>query len=255
MSTAPLAVPRARVWSAVRWDRSHLRRLLLVAPLLLLLSTSAAAADRYRADRADRAAWYERANLALDAGRYPEAIEAFAAAGEYRDAAIRRSEAVAALAPYRTGYLDGLAALDAGRHDAAIAALFPVARDLPTYADAMVLLERARRGREADLRRVVDTATAAGDWLTAERAVALLAAEDPDDLAPRVQLAALQREHAPLAFARDGALFLLGPDGGDERLLTDAVPVSWPAWSPDKSRIAFVSLAVDSLSGNAKLYT
>nr|MDQ3043595.1 hypothetical protein [Chloroflexota bacterium] len=54
---------------------------------------------------------------------------------------------------------------------------------------------------------------------------------------------------------RDGALFLLGPDGGDERLLTDAVPVSWPAWSPDKSRIAFVSLAMDSLSGNAKLYT
>jgi dipeptidyl aminopeptidase/acylaminoacyl peptidase len=264
-SFSPVAAPRCaacgsatgpRGWAAEagRPPRRRVLRLLYVAPLLALLATGGLGLERYRADRADLAAWYALGAAAAAEGRYPEAIDAFAAAGGYRDADDRRAEAAAALAPYRVAYLDGLAALEGRRYDDAIAALLPVVRDLPGYRDGAARLAEARRGRAEALRHAAAEAEAKGDWLGAERALAALAAADPDDAALAGRLAALRRAHAPLVLARDEALYLVGPDGTDQRLVTDEVPAAWPAWSPDRTRIAFVSVDTSNLASTTGLY-
>jgi Tol biopolymer transport system component len=92
------------------------------------------------------------------------------------------------------------------------------------------------------------------DWLAAERALVSLTAIDPTDPTNAEQLAALWREHGAIAFARDRALYTVGPDGADERLVTDAVPVIYPTWSPDRTRIAFVSADAEDTTGNVGLY-
>ncbi len=99
----------------------------------------------------------------------------------------------------------------------------------------------ARRLRDEALRLEAAAAEGRRDWLAAERALAALAAADPGDADSAVRLAAQRRAHAPLVFARDRMLWLAGPDGADERLLTDAVPAAWPTWSPDRGRVAFTS--------------
>ena len=212
--------------------------LLVVAPILALLALGT---GYRRAEQAELASWYARGAAAEAAGRYPEALDAFAAAAGYRDAAARRAGLAAALAPAQEGYLRGAHALGVGDHDAAIAALLPVVRQLPRYQDATDLLAEARRLRAADLLRRADAAEARRDWLAAERALAALQTTDPTDAALAARLAALRRHHAPLVLARDHALYLVGPDGADERLLTAEVPVTRPTWSPDRTRIAFVA--------------
>ena len=224
---------------------------LVVAPLLALL---AIVAGYHRAEQAELAASYLRAEAAIAAGRYDEALDAYAAAGDYRDADARHRTLASQLDPHRAAYADGVAALGAGRYGEAIAALLPVARDLPRYEDAAGLLAEARRLLAADLRRQADAAEARRDWLAAERALVALAAADPGDAAVADRLAELRREHAPIAFARDHALYLVGPDGADERLLTADVPVSRPIWSPDRSRIVFVSSDPSDSYASAELY-
>lgn len=225
--------------------------MLVVVPLLALLLVGGA---YRRAAEADRAASYERATVALAAGRYDEALAAFAAADGHRDSPRRRADIAADLAPHRAAYVAGVAALDAGRWVEAIAALRPVARDLPAFADAAARLEDARRLLAADLLRQADGAEGRRDWLAAEGALAAAAAADPgDDVLPD-RLAALRRAHAPIAIARDGALYLVGPDEADERLIADAPAVQGPLWGPDRSRIAFLSPNLDDPRGGFDLY-
>jgi len=200
------------------------------------------------------AAAYDRAEAALVAGDYLEAIDAYADAAGYRDAMERRAAVVAELAPYRDAYFVGVTALDAGDYDQAIASLLPIVRDLPTFEDAAFLLEQARTGREEELLRQVDDAASAADWLTVERSLAGLVAENPDDHDLAERLAAVRRQHSPLVFAREGDLYLIGPDGSDERLLVDTVSAAWPVWSPDRARIAFVSQEGTSTVGDGSLY-
>ena len=107
-------------------SRRAILRLLYLIPVLVLLSGGATAAARFRADQAALADRYAEAAAAAAAGHHPEAAAAFAALPGYRDADARRAEALAALAPYRDAYLDGIAALDAGRFDEAIDRLVPV---------------------------------------------------------------------------------------------------------------------------------
>ena len=221
---------------------------LYVLPLLILVVIGGAS---YRAHRTDAAASYAEAQAAVAAGRYPEAIDAYAAAGDYRDAALQRRAIATIFAPSRAAYAAALAALDAGRAEEAIGLVGPVVRTLPGYDDAALLLADARGRRADDLRRQATTAEATRDWLTADHALAALAAADPGDAALAARLAALRRAHAPLVFARGGALYLVGPDGADEHLLTDTVPAAWPAWSPDRSRVAFTS---PSDGGDVALY-
>jgi Tol biopolymer transport system component len=112
-------------------------------------------------------------------------------------------------------------------------------------------LADARRQRADALRLQADAAEGRRDWPAAERALAALLAVDPGDAAVADRLAALQRQHAPLVLALDRALWLVGPDGADERLLADAVPAAWPTWSPDRARIAFTS---PDVGGEIALY-
>ncbi len=237
--------------------RQRLRRTLWLAPLLMVVSMGVVAGIRYHADQARLASGYARGEAALAAGRYAEAIEAFGAAGGYRDADARRASAIADLAPYRTAYLDGMAALQAGRYDEAIALLEPVVRDMPAYEDGAAILNQARRLRADDLLRQANLSEARRDWLNAERALSALLADNPNDAALAGRLSDLRRNHAPILFTRNQALYLIGPDMADEQLVTDDVPVSWPAWNPDRTRVAFISPSAAITGGGpgtARLY-
>jgi Tol biopolymer transport system component len=205
------------------------------------LTAGGAVGARYRSEQSTLAASYHRAEVALAAGDYDGAISAFAQAGTYRDAAHRRLVTQAEIAPYRDAYFDGAAAFDAGRYDDAIAALLPIARAYPTYKDVLTLLATARDQRARDLTRDAEIAINRHDWLAADRALSQLLAADPDDSELATRLDTLRRDHAPILFTRGGALYVIGPDLLDERLISDAVPAGAPAWSPDRTQIAFFS--------------
>lgn len=245
--------PPAR--SAARLSaRPLVLRLLYAVPALVLLVISGTLVARARLDQqefADRYAAGAEAELRRD---YPAAVDAFAAAGSYRDAPARRDRMLAMLAPYQAGYLDGVAALDRGEPERAIALLLPVARDVPSYRDAAARLADARGQRVAALWRELEAAESRRDWLGAERTLRQLQVADPGQPDLPARLRDLYRSHGPVVLGRDGGLRIAGVDGADERLLTDAVPVIWPAWSPDRSAIAFLSYDPDEPSGNVALY-
>lgn len=250
---APASTTRAATNGSVEsiGARSRLRRrwlptLLVAVPLLALLAVVGLVRQ---AERAELARFYARAEAAAAVGDYETALDAFAAAAGYGDADARRDALAASLAPARDAYDRGVAALGAGRYDEAVALLDPVVARLPGHREAADLLAEARRLLAADLLQRADAASARRDWLAAEAALATLSATQPADRGLADRLARLRRAHAPIAFARDHALFLLGPDGADERLVTGAVPVARPIWSPDRSRIAFVS--ADGIGGRA----
>lgn len=229
--TRPRRRPDGRARRAVRWA-------MLILPVVAALGTAGTVAALYRADQAEQAGWYATAEAAEAAGRSGEAAGAFAAAGGYRDADARRA---AILGPHAAAVDAAAAALDAGRYDEAIGLLTPAVAAVPDDAEAALLLEQARAARVADLTRLVASGELTGDWLTVERALVGLLAERPADAALAARLADVRRHHAPLVYARGDALYLGSPDRQDERLVTNAVPVAYPAWSPDRGRIAFVS--------------
>jgi Tol biopolymer transport system component len=234
--------------------RTGIARILYILPVVALVLAALLGYGRYHADNASAAEAYARAEAALEVGQIEQAIDAFTEAGDFRDADGRRAEAIALLAPYRSAYLDGVAALDAGRNEDAITTLVPVVRDLPDYKDASTLLEEARRRLEDDLLHQADLAEAQRDWLTADRALATLAALDPENEPIATRLANLRRTHAPLVLTQEGALYLVGPDLADERLITDEVSASFPTWSPDRSQVAFLSPKPNDYSGRTQLY-
>ena len=218
-------------------QRALARRAVAVLPLVVALGLVLGGLGWYRVEQDRLAGWYARAEAAEAAGYYTQAADLFGKAEGYRDATARRG---AALAAYRAVYLQASAALDAGRYDEAIALLVPLARRFPGESDATLLLAQARDAREAALRAEADAAGRRGDWLAAERALVALDAAT-GDAAVAAELAAVRRDHAPLVLGRDDGLYLVGPDGADERLVTDAVPAFQPTWSPDRTRIAFTS--------------
>jgi Tol biopolymer transport system component len=237
-----------------RTPGARIRRALYLIPILIVLVATAQIVDGSRSRQRAAAAAYHRAEAAVAAGDYLEAIDAYADAAGYRDAMERRAEVVAQLAPYRDAYFVGVTAFDAGNYDQAIASLLPIVRDLPTFEDAAFLLERARAERQEAFLLQIDQAEANADWLTVENSLASLVAEHPNDIDLTQRLAAVRREHSPLVFAREGYLYLIGPDGSDERMIMDQVTAAWPVWSPDRARIAFVSMEGSSTYGEGSLY-
>ena len=233
-----------------RPDRAIARRRLLralhAAPFAVLLALAAVAGgQRWQAQQAMAAA-YEEGDTAAAAGNHLAALTAFEAAGAYADARARRDAASATVEPAREAYFAGLAALESGDYAAAIDDLLPVARAMPGLADVTTRLADARRLETGRLWRLVETADARRDWTAVEAHLRQIAALDPADPEVRSRLAALGRERGPLLVTRDRALWLVGPDGADATLVADNVDALWPAWSPDRSRIAF--LATDDRS-------
>ncbi len=234
-----------------RSSRARILHTLYLLPVVLLLALGVAGVRRFQTGQMALAKTYAEAARDAAFGLHAEAAAGFAEASGFRDADARRAEALAALAPYRLAYLSGVAALEAGDYEEAIATLLPVARDLPGFENAATRLADARRFLADDLRRQADAAEARRDWLAVEETLTALAIADPGDQSVRQRLATVQREHAPFVFARDRALMLADPDGSAERVLTDAVPALWPTWNPDRSRIAFISIDPTAASGTA----
>ncbi len=249
-----VAAPARRSAGAQGAQRRRLITLLAIVPVLAMLGAGAAGMAQYQRDRSFLADAYERGLAAERTGLYDEAQRAYAGAGDYRDAAARREAVAAMLLPYRAAYLDGMAAFETGDYERAIAAFAPIVRDLPAYADAPLLLAEARERRSEALAYEAEEAASQRDWLAAERALASLLAEDPDDSALATRLADLRREHAPLVFTRNHALYLVGPDLQDERLVTSDVLASMPVWNPDRTLIAFVGQRPSDLTGDNRLY-
>jgi hypothetical protein len=243
-----------RVTSPAPTPNRHTLYAVYVMPVVVLLILAGSGFYRYRADQAHEAGAYARGRSALAAGAYPAAITDFGAAGDYQDAEAQRAAAVAKLEPYRIAYLNGIAALDAGRYDDAITALQSVVDDLPNYEDAPALLKRAHQQRDDQLRQQAATAATTHDWLAADHALAKLLAEHPNDSAVAAQLTDLRQKHAPILFSNNGSIYMIGPDKQDQRLVTDQVIATFPTWSPDRSKIAFLSPQPDDTSGRVELY-
>ena len=224
-----------------------LRTLLWIVPALTLVLLAGEMAVRAQASRASATASYAAAEAALAVHDYDAALLAFAAAGDFRDAPARHDALDATLGPLRLAYLDGLAAFDARRYDTAIALLEPVALDLPGYRDTGPILAAARRQRDDALLLAAREAERGRDWLAAERALASLAALSPADAELAARLRGLRLAHAPIAIARPDGLYLIGPDGDDERLVTDVMPATYPVWNPSRTRIAFLSPGADRM--------
>lgn len=137
----------------------------------------------------------------------------------------------------------------AGDDPTSIAELSTALRRLPRHTELLAL-----RGDLRDREIVAETAQyraslAAGNWVAAEGALASLVALKPGEKGLASALATLRAEHSPLVLAHDRGLWLVPPTGGVGELLFSDVPVTRPVWSPDRSRIAFVS--ADPYDGRA----
>jgi Tol biopolymer transport system component len=244
----------AQVQTSLTFRRSrkrHLLHLLTVLPILVMLAGGGLAFAERQAEQQSLESAYRRAETALAAGDYTAAIAAFADAGAYRDAVERKEAITAQIAPYRGYYLDGVDALAGGDYDGAIAAFGKVERELPGFEDAAELLVEARKIRTEALLLQLDEAEVQRDWLLAERLLGQLLADDPDNAMLRDRLYQLSITHAPIVFARNGAIYTIGPDSLDERLISDELHATWPTWSPDKTRIAFYASIDDEVANYA----
>jgi Tol biopolymer transport system component len=253
---APLiAKKRAlKIAEPVRSRHRLIYPLIYVIPLAMLLLSAGFVIQRLQSERDASAASYQQAEAALAYGDYEAAIASFAEAGDHLDAVARRDATVAKLAPYQANYLDGLAALDAGRFEEAVHKLLPVATELPRYRDTMALLEEARHRWQEELIRKADIAEEQHDWLTAERALNQAVINDPANTELPARLADLRKQHSPMVYTWGGSLYMTGPDLADERLITSEIEVTLPIWSPDRTMVAFYSPETDDLADSVRLY-
>jgi Tol biopolymer transport system component len=123
---------------------------------------------------------------------------------------------------------------------------------MPTYDDAAARLADARALRARGLNDALTAAQTRHDWIAAEAALGSLLTQSPSNGAAQ-KLAAIEREHGPLLLGRDRGLWLAGLDGADDQMITDRAPVVWPTWSPDRTRIAFLSYDPNDPSGKISL--
>jgi Tol biopolymer transport system component len=231
--------------SAIRWA-------LALLPIMVLLLGIGLGVERWRERQAGMAAVYQQAEAALAAGDYAGAELSFGALGGYRDADDRLVEVQVAADPVRHALEQAAATFDAGDYAGAIVELEAIVAQAPEFGPAQDLLASSTAARIDQLHQQVSSAEANHDWLSVELATRELVRLQPEDADLAARLAEIVRAHAPIVFVRDGAIFIIGPDGNDERGLTTEMGAIFPSWSPDRSQIAFISVA-DEESYNGTL--
>lgn len=234
--------------------RTFRRRAVGMLPMVLLLALCAALIGRAVDQRQELAAAYASAEVALAAGDLEAARLGFSDAGDYRDARERANGLEAQLAPYREAVELATAAIDDQRYDEAVATLLNVVTALPNDGRAIVLLENARAQRLAALELEAEEAERAGDWLAAERALTAILAEDPEHAEAAARLEVIRAGQSPLLFSREGTIYVSTPDLSRQTPIVKGLTASWPVWSPDRSRVAFMNYPPDRRSIDGDLY-
>jgi Tol biopolymer transport system component len=143
--------------------------------------------------------------------------------------------------PVRRALDAAIATFDSGDYATGVTMLEQVVQTAPGYAPAADQLVASQAAWIEQLHRDAASAAANRDWLSAELSLRQLNNLQPDDADIAAQLADVVRQHAPVVFVRDGAVFLDGPNGGQEDALTPPLGAVYPSWSPDRSKIAFIS--------------
>jgi Tol biopolymer transport system component len=212
-----------------------------VLPALVLVLAVGLGAQRWQAHQADKLTVYRNAEAALAAGDFDSAELSFGALGDYRDADVRLDEVQAVADPVRQALEAAIATFDGGDFAGAIEQLEVIVAEAPGFGLAQDLLRSSQAARIEELTQQVASAEANRDWLAAELALRELVRLQPDDATLAARLEDLVREHAPFVFAKDGAVYIGGPDGEQVRPLTSAVGAMFPSWSPDRSQIAFIA--------------
>ncbi|MFM9106135.1 MAG: hypothetical protein ACKOWF_05480, partial [Chloroflexota bacterium] len=210
------------------------RAIIWIAPAVAaLLALAVVAGDGARQDREARLAVAaairagDASGLPLDVPQSHAGVAAALQEAERRNAGLR-STAISRIA--------------AGDLDGAAATLRQAVRLLPSDRDARDQLAAVRWQAIGARRADLESASLAADPLAIDRAARGLAALL--DGSPEAAALRDRADHsAPVVLARDAALWLVAPDGGDGRMLTDNVPVARPVWNSQRSRIAFVSSA------------
>lgn len=213
---------------------------LSVIPLALALLVLTPLVSRELDRRESQAAAYADADAAHLLGDFETARAGFAALGSYRDAPERSRELDRVLEPLALAVRQAEESYAARDFDGAIETLEPVVQSAPAYREARHLLERSREALAGDLLQTAGFAESDRDWLRVEQALTRAVELQPGDDALEERLENLIEDHAAIVYARAGAIYIAGPNGQDERALTGDVNASWPVWSPDRCRIAFI---------------
>lgn len=189
---------------------------------------------------AKRAASYEKSVIAFQNGDFLSAQAGFAALGDYRDADIRLDEVLTIAGPAMAQLRAAEAAYAARDYPAAIAILEQVTGEAPGYDAAANLLVSVKGVFYDDLLLTARLAETNRDWMAVEQALSEAVALSPDNQTLSDRLANVWRNHSPIVYTRDGAVFIAGPYGDDEKALTPDLDARWPTWSPDRRQIAFM---------------
>lgn len=228
-------------------------RIVYGLPLLAIALGAVIVAAHLWGERRALADRYQVATSAERRGDLVAAEAGFASAAGYRDARERTAQMRERLRPYDAAYRSALAAIDDGRFTDAIDTLVPIVRDLPDYPDASALLVEARDRQATAAIADADRAEERGDVLAADRAISAALRERPDDVDLANRLAHLRSDHPAFVYTRNGSVIVGSLDGAGERVIAPDADASWAAWSPDRSRVAFVSYATTETDLDGRL--
>jgi Tol biopolymer transport system component len=216
-------------------------KLLLALVGLGIALLFAAGLTRYDRDlEAKRAAAYEQSEIAFQNGDFLAAQAGFAALGDYRDADARLDEVLTIAGPAMERLQLAEEAYAARDYPEAISILEEVVDEAPGFATAANLLTSVKGVYLDELMLNATTAETNRDWMTVEQVLSAAVTLSPGDESLHERLAYVWNNHSPLVYTRDGAVFIAGPGGDDEKALTTDIDARWPNWSPDRSQIAFL---------------
>ena len=185
-----------------------LRMALALLPVLILALAIGLGVQRWQEHQRQQETAYQHAETALAAGDFDAAALGFGALGGYRDADDRLQQVQAIADPIHLQMDAAIESIATGDYSGAITMLEGIAQKTPGFGAAADLLASTRTAWIEQLTSETASAEANRDWLRAELALRELSILQPDDPAIAQQLQETVRNHATVAFARDGAVFL-----------------------------------------------